>query len=208
MSGECFDAILPDLQRPILYQRCQSVTDVPSVRLFPTVEPRFLRNDYVPSVVEMSELKDVLEKGNRELNGYGEDIAALRQTLERFTNAKSTVKKTTRQCRAAIFAQRRVPVEIWEMIFSMSCLSLCEYSFDVDYRSGSPLLGHPATLISQVCSRWRTIVKASSKLWSSINVNLSETRYNAVLPLEVYFSNSGDYPLKLRIQVQGSVGLD
>ncbi|KAG7093306.1 hypothetical protein E1B28_006989 [Marasmius oreades] len=204
MFGERFDDISPDLQRPILCQRCQSVTDVPDVRLFRTVEPRFLRNDYVPSVVEMSELKDVLEKGNRELKRYEEDIAVLRQTLERLENTKSAVENTTRQCRAAISAQRRVPVEIWEMIFSIICLSLCEYSFDVDY-SDSPLLGLPTTIVSQVCFHWRTIAKSSLKLWSSIDVNLSNPSYNVALPLEVYFSNSRDYPLKLRIEGDGPI---
>ncbi|KAG7093309.1 hypothetical protein E1B28_006992 [Marasmius oreades] len=200
MFGERFDDFSPDLQLPILCQRCQSVTDGPDVRPFPTVEPRFLHNDYIPSVVEMSELKDVLEKGKRDLKRYEEDIAVLRQTLERLECAKSAMENTTRQCRAAISAQRRVPMEIWEMIFSIICLSSREYSFDVDYRSDSPLLGLPATIISQVCSHWRTIAKASFKLWSSINVNLSQPRYNVALPLEAYFLNSRDYPLKLRIK--------
>ncbi|KAG7093280.1 hypothetical protein E1B28_006963 [Marasmius oreades] len=206
MFGESFEDISPDLQRPILCQRCQSVTDVPDVRPFRTVEPRFLRSDYIPSLVEMSELKDVLEQGKRELKRYEEDIAVLRQIHERLENKKSAVEKTTRQCRTAISAQRRVPAEIWEMIFSMICLSLCEYSFKVNYYcSDSPLLGLPATIISQVCSHWRTIAKASSKLWSSINVTLSEPPYNVALPLEIYFSNSGDYPLKLRIGGDGAV---
>ncbi|KAG7093270.1 hypothetical protein E1B28_006953 [Marasmius oreades] len=192
-----------DVHRPILCHRCRHVVDTPNIRPLHTIEPRFLRNDYIPSKVEMSELKDLLKEGERELKRYEVDMALLQQTLERPGNAKSVVETRAKQCRAAISAQRRVPVEMWEMIFSKLCLSLCEYSFDVTvqvaYRSDSPLLGLPATIISQVCRDWRTIAKGLPKLWSSITVNLSNPSYNIGSPLEVYFSNSGDYPLKLRI---------
>ncbi|KAG7093268.1 hypothetical protein E1B28_006951 [Marasmius oreades] len=203
MLGERLDDASVHAQQPVLCQRCQHVVDTPYIRPLQTIEPRFLHNDYIPSKVEMSELKDLLKEGERELKRYEVDMALLQQTLEQLGNAKSAVEPTTRQCRAAISAQRRVPVEIWEMIFSTLCLSLCEYSFDVNYRSHSPLLGLPATIISQVCSHWRTIAKGLSKLWSSITVNLSEPPYDVGLPLEVYFSNSGDYPLKLQIEGDG-----
>ncbi|KAG7093269.1 hypothetical protein E1B28_006952 [Marasmius oreades] len=205
MLGERLDDASVHAQQPVLCQRCQHVVDTPYIRPLQTIEPRFLHNDYIPSKVEMSELKDLLKEGERELKRYEVDMALLQQTLEQLGNAKSAVETMAKQCWAAISAQRRVPVEIWEMIFSTLCLSLCEYSFDVNYRSHSPLLGLPAIIISQVCSHWRTIAKGLSKLWSSITVNLSEPPYDVGLPLEVYFSNSGDYPLKLRIQSDGPI---
>ncbi|KAG7093267.1 hypothetical protein E1B28_006950 [Marasmius oreades] len=149
-----------DVHGRILCQRCHDVVALPNgIRPFHTIEPRFLRSDYVPSDIEISQLTDVI---------------------------------------------RRVPAEIWEMNFSTLCLSLCEYSLDDDCED-YPLLGLPATIISQVCSHWRIIAKGFPKLWSSINVNLSNPPYNVGLPLEVYFSNSGDYPLKLRIQSDGPI---
>ncbi|KAG7093285.1 hypothetical protein E1B28_006967 [Marasmius oreades] len=124
-------------------------------------------------MVEMLELKDVLENGKRELKHYEEDTAVLRQTLGTAARCKECCGEHDQAMLGYFSKQRRVPVEIWEMIFSMVRLSFCEYSFNDDYCEDSPLLGPPTTIISQVCSHWRTIATALPKLWSSINVDLS-----------------------------------
>ncbi|KAF9250004.1 hypothetical protein L218DRAFT_968670, partial [Marasmius fiardii PR-910] len=144
-----------------------------------------------------------LNEGEQEVKRYEEDMATLRQMLDQLERAKSDMKAANRQRRAAISAQRRVPVEVWEMIFSTLCLVLHEYSFD-GHRSNhdSPLLQLPAILVSQVCARWNVIAKSIPSIWSSINVDIDYPKYNN--PLRIYLLNSKDCPLKLRIE--GTVG--
>ncbi|KAF9263978.1 hypothetical protein L218DRAFT_999133 [Marasmius fiardii PR-910] len=157
--------------------------------------------DYVPSDIEISQLRDALKEGEQEVEQYEEDIGVLRQTLDRLENAKNIVEATNRKRCAALSVQRRIPVEIWKTIFSALCLSLHEYSFNIDYDSPySPLLQVPAILLTQVCSHWNVIAKGIPSLWASIKANIDDIPYNVTIPLEVYLSRSQGHPLDLRIE--------
>ncbi|KAF9263996.1 hypothetical protein L218DRAFT_901303 [Marasmius fiardii PR-910] len=185
----------------VLCENCQRVVEVHDYRPLPSVEPRFLRSDYFPSASERPHLRNILQEAEREIEWYEANIVALRQTLDQMEKEKRVVEVTTNQYRAALSTHRRVPVEVWEIIFSTLCLSLCEYSFDTDYSSpASPLLRLPAILISQVCTHWRVIAEKMPSIWSSISVDLSEPPYNVDIPLKVYLSNSNEHLLKLRIR--------
>ncbi|KAF9263994.1 hypothetical protein L218DRAFT_842294, partial [Marasmius fiardii PR-910] len=154
---------------------------------------------YIPSKQELSQLKEVLNDGEQEMKRYEEDIKPLRRILDQLERAKSDVEAANRQRRAAISAQRRVPMEVWGMIFSTLCLVLHEYLFDVcSITCRSPLLKVPAILISQVCARWNVVAKSIPSIWSSINVHIGCRTYNFVKSLKIYLSNSKDCPLKLR----------
>ncbi|KAF9264008.1 hypothetical protein L218DRAFT_1076893 [Marasmius fiardii PR-910] len=183
-------------RRPVLCERCQhTIADVTNVQPFQGIEPHFLSSGYTPSEEELSQLKEALKDGEQEIKRYKEDIATLRRMVDQLERAKRDMEAANRQRRAAISAQRRVPVEVWGMIFSTLCLVLHEYSFNV-FSPGSPLLQLPAILISQVCVRWNVIAKSIPSIWSSINFAIEFSKYNN--PLKIYLSNSKDYPLKLR----------
>ncbi|KAG7093287.1 hypothetical protein E1B28_006969 [Marasmius oreades] len=186
--------------QPALCERCHRMVNIPLIRPFHMIEPRFLYSEYIPSETETSRLREVVTDGEEEIKRYEEDMAVLQQTLDQLTRAKSAVEITTRKCRAALSVHRRVPQEVWEIVFSTLCLSLHDYSFNIDYNSPSPLLGLPATILSQVCSRWKAIVKGSPSLWSSLNVNIREISYNILRPLTACLENSRGIPLKLRIE--------
>ncbi|KAF9263986.1 hypothetical protein L218DRAFT_863817, partial [Marasmius fiardii PR-910] len=186
--------------QPILCERCQHiVADGTNVRPFQEIEPRFLSSGYVPSEEELSQLKEALNDGEQEIKRYEKDIKTLRRMLDQLERAKSDVETANRQRRAAISAQRRVPVEVWVMIFSTLCLVLHEYSFDSHSSThDSPLLRLPAILVSQVCARWNVIAKSIPSVWSSIHVDIEAPKYHFTHPLKIYLSNSKDCPLKLR----------
>ncbi|KAG7093336.1 hypothetical protein E1B28_007016 [Marasmius oreades] len=188
-------------RQPLLCQRCQQVLNVPNTRRFHMLEPRFLRSDYVPSEIEISHLTKVLMEAEKQVEQYEKDISVLRRKLDQLEKEKITAEAVTEQCRASLSVHRRVPVEIWELIFSRLCLSLHDYPFDTNL-----LPGLPAILISQVCSRWKAIAGRLSSIWSSINVHLDEL-YDIRLPLETYLSNSAGYPLKIRIAGQSNAPL-
>ncbi|KAG7093310.1 hypothetical protein E1B28_006993 [Marasmius oreades] len=183
-------------QQPILCQQCQQVPNVPNIRRFHMLKPRFLRCNYVPSEIEISHLTKVLMEAEKQVEQYEKDISVLRRKLGQLEKEKIAAEAVTKQCRASLSVHRRVPVELWEMVFSRLCLSLHDYSFDTNL-----LPGLPAILISQVCSHWKAIAGGLPSIWSSINVHLHEL-YDTRLPLETYLSNSADYPLKIRIAGQ------
>ncbi|KAF9263963.1 hypothetical protein L218DRAFT_958798 [Marasmius fiardii PR-910] len=195
-------------QRAILCGRCQHVANNnyhPDDRRFQTIEPRFLHSDYVPSDIEISKLKDALKEAEQEIERYEEDLAVLRQTLDRIEKAKSAVEITSMKRRAALSAQRRIPAEIWEKIFSILCLSLHKHSIDIAQRydlaqSESLLLQTPAILISQVCSHWNAITKGTPSIWASIRANIDNPPSNAIIPLQLYLLRSQGYPLDLQIE--------
>ncbi|KAF9263945.1 hypothetical protein L218DRAFT_297841 [Marasmius fiardii PR-910] len=184
--------------RAVLCEKCRRVADIPCMRILQNLEPRFLRSDCMPSETERSQLEDLLNEGEQDIKQMEEDILVLRRKLDQLRRAKHAAKVTACQCRAALSAHQRIPVEMWEMIFSELCLSLSSYSFNIWDRC--PLLGLPATAISLVCSHWNVISKGMPSLWSTINVNLDVSAYNFAIPLDAYLSRSKGIPLKVRIK--------
>ncbi|KAF9263958.1 hypothetical protein L218DRAFT_298803 [Marasmius fiardii PR-910] len=177
----------------------QASTDIRPIHT--TLEPRFLRSDYVPTAAERSQLKKVLEGGEEQVKRYEEEIELLPHRLDELEAAKNTVEATNTQCRDALSTRRRTPVEIWEMVFEVLCLSLHEYSFCVSYDSSKEC---PAMLVSQVCSLWRIIANGMPGIWSSLDVDL-DWPYNIEIPLELYLSNSKGCSLKIRIEESTSL---
>ncbi|KAF9263979.1 hypothetical protein L218DRAFT_987332 [Marasmius fiardii PR-910] len=191
---------MKEARRPILCENCQRATDIPHIRHFPDLEPRFLRFDYIPSELERPQLNSILNEGEQLAKRYEEDISILRQKIDQLEKARIAVEITNRNCRAALSVQRRVPVEIWEIIFSTVCLTLHEYSFDMGYPApNATALELPAFIVSQVSSHWRTIANGMPSLWSSISVNIDEPAYPVTTPLKTYLLKSESCPLKLRI---------
>ncbi|KAF9263965.1 hypothetical protein L218DRAFT_1031774 [Marasmius fiardii PR-910] len=135
-------------------------------------------------------------------------MANLRQTVDQQEMEESVVEATTTQRSAAFPPRTRLPVEVWRMIFSTMCLSMCDYMFDSDrYSPDSPLLGLPTLVVSQVCSHWRRIVEGMPRLWATINLNFSRLNYKPNI-LEIYLVNSGSCPFTLRLETEndGSTG--
>ncbi|KAF9263981.1 hypothetical protein L218DRAFT_999136 [Marasmius fiardii PR-910] len=131
-------------------------------------------------------------------------MAGLRQTVIQREMEESVVDATTTQCVAALPPCTRVPMEIWQKIFSTLCLSMYDYTLDSNhYSPDSPLLGLPTLVVSQVCSHWRGIVERMPRLWATINLNFSRLAYKPNI-LEIYLVNSGSYPLKLRLETENN----
>ncbi|KAG7093290.1 hypothetical protein E1B28_006972 [Marasmius oreades] len=162
-----------------LCKRSRPVTDVPNVRPCQTLEHRFLRLDYTPSDIEKSQLENMLKEGEQKVEQCEEIMAVLRKRLEQMESTQNAVETTNAQCRAALSAQRRVPVEIWQMIFSTLCLTPCHPHFP---------------------SLRKIIAKGMPSIWSTISFHLSESLHdvNVSTPLKVYLSNSETSLLKMR----------
>ncbi|ESK94084.1 hypothetical protein Moror_12829 [Moniliophthora roreri MCA 2997] len=126
-----------------------------------------------------------VEGEKRELKDYDEGIARLRVRVmtESTENRPSPISE--------------VPDEIWDHIFTELCSS---HDYTLSYTVGKEKhVESPALVLSQVCSQWRNVARSRPQLWSSISVDIFQSSHDIRFLLEVYFTNSKDRPLKLRI---------
>ncbi|KAJ8081767.1 hypothetical protein PM082_007613 [Marasmius tenuissimus] len=155
---------------------------------------------------EVARLRTTLRVQEETRESYAEQIACLQQRLKILETERAAVEDRIAHCRSALSAQslRRVPVEIWELIFTHACGYPSEYSLTIDYDVGdypdrTATLEVLAITLSQVCSRWRSIMKSCPNLWSSLRVGLAELPFNIEVPLRASLENSNGRPLRLFI---------
>ncbi|KAK1221679.1 hypothetical protein PQX77_015509 [Marasmius sp. AFHP31] len=102
---------------------------------------------------------------------------------------------------------RRVPVEVWRMVFFAVCGAV-SYSFRYDARfRGRRLFEAPPLILSQVSPLWRAITRDFPQLWSSISIEFVRIGRSVEPLINLYLANSGRYPLMLRITRELNHGL-
>ncbi|KAK1228957.1 hypothetical protein PQX77_007997 [Marasmius sp. AFHP31] len=121
-------------------------------------------------------------------------------------------------------ARDRVPTEIWETIFNIAIKDLEDkdnkelkgnkdakdtklkgYSFDLEWSKSQGWVKRelPTMVFAQICTRWRTVVRGSPRLWCSISVELSSLPVDIRELLETYLIQSKDWPLEVSITLTG-----
>ncbi|KAL0066682.1 hypothetical protein AAF712_006285 [Marasmius tenuissimus] len=111
------------------------------------------QSDHIPSGAEKAELESSLKEVVRE--SCDRQIAVPR-------GRKRIAAVATARSQSALSALGKLPVEIWETVFSVVCLDLYEYSLDVSFGSGLdtlPVLETPTIALSQVCGGRRHIIQ-------------------------------------------------
>ncbi|KAK1222800.1 hypothetical protein PQX77_014326 [Marasmius sp. AFHP31] len=193
-------------RRLYLCQRCYERKEPTNARPPRYLDARFGESGYAPSRNEVVYLRGVLEEEEEELARYQDEIAVLRRKLERLEEGERHLKSNVEWCRSGLSVQRRVPPEIWELVFSILCLSLYEYSFNLDYDKTTPfgdngwpvIFETPSLTVSHVCSRWRNIANSCSRLWSSLSVQLT-VPVDPMPLLETYLRRSKTHLLSLSL---------
>ncbi|KAG7086093.1 hypothetical protein E1B28_003608 [Marasmius oreades] len=110
----------------------------------------------------------------------------------------SSASKELKRCKA-VSARCKLPVEIWKTVFVFACSQEKGYSLTIEkFGALTTLVKIPITL-SHVCSRWRTIVIGSPRLWSSISITFNWTPLPAESLLDTFLTNSADHPLDIRV---------
>ncbi|KAJ8079219.1 hypothetical protein PM082_021719 [Marasmius tenuissimus] len=167
------------------------------------VDPRLYRSDHIPSDFERSQVLGIIQEDEGKVQRCDEEIAILQQKMEMLEGKKGAITDNIRTCRSILSAQRQVPNEIWEIIFSVLCTSIYDHSFHINYDYVSwnkpPVQDTPALGLSQVCSRWRAIALGLPCIWSSINIEFTQLFVDITPPLELYFSNAKRHPLNIRV---------
>ncbi|KAK1230236.1 hypothetical protein PQX77_006664 [Marasmius sp. AFHP31] len=169
--------------------RCNPPFDTTTIQPLPVYPP-----DHIPTDSEVSEAFVAIENGKRVLARYDEEILHLQSRLSQVERQRQRLNERINQTRQSISTMKRVPTEIWQEIFAFACLSSA-WSLAI---SDNNVIATPLK-ISHVCSRWRRIIRAVPRFWSSISLDIVHPCGDAVNLIETYISASKGYPLTIYI---------
>ncbi|KAG7096344.1 hypothetical protein E1B28_003788 [Marasmius oreades] len=191
-----------DNNRNLLCDRCQSNIHKP-LRLHP-IDPILLHSSHVPSQVEVSQTLETLEKEKQQLQQYEDTIDSLRQILEKLETERQRLEAHISRRHSITSVQRRIPVELWETIFSFACSFSSEdgYSLSMSFNpiSGVSTVTTFPILLSHVCRRWRAISIGCHTIWSSISINrMREISMKQKILVGAFLANSAKSPLDIRV---------
>ncbi|KAF9264027.1 hypothetical protein L218DRAFT_300866 [Marasmius fiardii PR-910] len=191
-------------QPPALCKRCQNSVDDQYQITDQTVDPRFLHWDYILSDEERYKTKQILEEKERRLQHHEEEIMQIRRRLLVVEEEKRVLEDDIVKCRSALGIWRKFPSEILEMIFEITCFSSSNSGHSLVIGTSrlqrlEPILITSPLSLSHVCSRWRSIVLDSPKLWSTICIKLDNVPDNALRLLQTFIERSGRWPLSIRL---------
>ncbi|KAL0066353.1 hypothetical protein AAF712_006612 [Marasmius tenuissimus] len=115
--------------------------------------------------------------------------------------ASSQSEARPRTCWLASPTSRRVPVEIWSMIFTLVIGSTTSFVACNPHGviPGSDIAQSNAYNLTLVCSHWRQIVLGLPNLWTSIEVNLRNLEKDIRPGLKLHLDHSKGRPLDLVI---------
>ncbi|KAL0567790.1 hypothetical protein V5O48_014200 [Marasmius crinis-equi] len=174
------------------------------------INPRFLRYTFVPDPREISRLKHILEESTGKLASHGfTNVKAINLEEEELDDELweevYPLFCNVRNCRAILATHRKLPTEIWQIIFNIAS----EFAVGYSLASMCSPCGTPCSLwtlpltITQVCSRWGSIIRSTPSAWSSIKLELCRLYIDIEPLLETYLKYSKGHTLRISISVEG-----
>ncbi|KAF9009932.1 hypothetical protein BDQ17DRAFT_1273594, partial [Cyathus striatus] len=122
-----------------------------------------LRTNYVPSIQELENIKNLLEASTKEIRHLDHEIARLDKQLDILKEKRSKVQDLLEQYQALVSPARRLSQDVLEEIF-LACLP--------EDRNPCMTVTEAPILLTRICSSWRSIALSSPRLWSAIHIVL------------------------------------
>ncbi|KAL0575577.1 hypothetical protein V5O48_006393 [Marasmius crinis-equi] len=170
-----------------------------------TIEPRFLCSEYIPSDLEATQTKALLAEEQKEDEQYEKEVAHALELVERLRRGQRELRANMDQRRGTLSCLRKIPTEIWVVIFSIVCSSARSgYLLHIDSTIDPRIRIVPTVVLSQVCVRWRRIAFGSSELWNSISIHFAKLSETSMYYLKLFLDNSKGSFLNVRIQDNSS----
>ncbi|ESK91267.1 hypothetical protein Moror_2896 [Moniliophthora roreri MCA 2997] len=171
------------------------------------------------SEVEISQALLLLQEDEMELKRYDEELATLGKAIRKLKSERTSLLESVARRRSLVSPMRRIPLEIWDLIFSEAVaswpgpsrtISSPRYSLYVHYDHGDtetlPRSGEvfaPSMILSHVSSQWRTMLFSMPHLWSSISVDIYGLTTDISSIMKMFFKKSARYPLTIEIKDSG-----
>ncbi|KAF7376630.1 hypothetical protein MSAN_00079800 [Mycena sanguinolenta] len=126
--------------------------------------------NYCPSDPELAQVKAFLVEPCLRLKSLDEEIAVLRQALDKLTAERHALGAYVDAHKALLSPVRRLPLDIIGLIF-MACLPT--------HRNCVMSAKEAPVLLGRICSSWRAISLSTPRLWSRLHI-VGPTRFNSV----------------------------
>ncbi|KAK1227656.1 hypothetical protein PQX77_009331 [Marasmius sp. AFHP31] len=151
-----------------------------------------LHSNYVPSVKELEELRDLISEPKERIKQLDEKIHRLqveRDELQQFVDDHSALR--------APF--RRLPADIWGEIF-VYCLPTNKLNVALCAAKEHPLL------LTTICRAWREVALNTPRLWSALHIHVPEinpkpTFLARLEGIKLWLDRSGFRPLTLSVSM-------
>ncbi|KAK1224777.1 hypothetical protein PQX77_012295 [Marasmius sp. AFHP31] len=155
--------------------------------------------------MEVSLLQEMLEDDQETLQKNNAAITVLEEKLDMLRRGRSILEGNISLYRSALSVCWRVPMEIWQLIFTFLCWNRERSSLKVNRHrlfSGSnrTVYESPMITLTHVCRSWRAIARGLPILWSSISIEVDFLNQDFRGPLRLHLENSKDNPLHLRVR--------
>ncbi|KAL0065664.1 hypothetical protein AAF712_007305 [Marasmius tenuissimus] len=168
--------------------------------VIPIPKQDVLRFNYIPSSLERDHIVSELREEEGELEALDKEIAHLEDALTRMRTGRTWLLHRMKQRKSVVSAVRRVPIEIWDMIFKRAG-SIAEFALDFsESECQEKCLVSLAHKLSWVCKGWGRIVDSIPVIWSSIRIRKLPNLKTDIRPLLLeYISKSSGCPLKISL---------
>ncbi|KAI3611707.1 hypothetical protein WG66_007720 [Moniliophthora roreri] len=191
--------MMEDQSRIVLCGQCRNEYIDPVQ--YPPVPIDVLHSTHVPSESEVHQAAMLLAEEEEQLKRCTEELRRLHDIVERLESQKSVLEQRVAERRSVTSVIRRVPMDIWNLIYSNICIGNSTYALSTltNYKGRFEGAHARPLRLSQVSAHWRQIVKSLPRLWSSISIDIYGIDQRIVDLLELFVENSGGQPLRLKI---------
>ncbi|KAF8872440.1 hypothetical protein CPB84DRAFT_1799594 [Gymnopilus junonius] len=162
-----------------------------------------------PSIFEKQVTRTVIENLNSKLHSFDVELAKLVSLLEETRRARAEVHDTLRMHQAILHPVRTLPPEILSKIF-IHCLPDNNWNEVVEQTPNRPTPSEAPLLLTQICRSWRTIALGTSRLWTTLKIDIRTQGTAAVwhrqrIFLPSWITRSGRLPLVVSIFILGEI---
>ncbi|KAK7032031.1 hypothetical protein VNI00_013399 [Paramarasmius palmivorus] len=156
----------------------------------------------------------VIEEMEEEVKRHDSELDRLRRVVRELEYERNALQKRLDEHRNLISAMRRLPVELWDIIFRQVVVSWpkddngasSKYSLYLPYKhdeedsngtSGDVVA--PPIILSHVSSSWRNLVLSLPHLWASISFDIYQLDNDITPLLEMYYGRSANHPVRVNV---------
>ncbi|KAE9391716.1 hypothetical protein BT96DRAFT_756481, partial [Gymnopus androsaceus JB14] len=118
------------------------------------------RTGFVPSDDESAFISRLIEEAQEDMVRYNKELDHLRATATIIMNKQKTLATYIGDLTYVVSPIRKIPPEILGEIFTYLC---CSDVGTNDLSAKVPFI--PTVTLTQVCFRWKTLVKSMPSLW-------------------------------------------
>ncbi|KAF5326054.1 hypothetical protein D9611_000285 [Ephemerocybe angulata] len=133
----------------------------------------------------------VISSPSRKWEVEDEEIEQTKHRIARLTLQRQETSTQLTTLRASVSAYRRVPPEIWSMIF--------QFCLPEDETYVRPNITTAPLLLCRVCRVWRAIATSTPRLWTSLSINRNWRKRPHHALLQQWFQRASTLPLCLEV---------